>query len=78
VPPGGCKKAARRYGPPRPDVKAILVSGYDAEDAADRFTDQGLAGFIQKPFQPDDLIAKFREVLAWGARPGERYERNPT
>ncbi len=46
------------------DVRVILSSGYDQKEAVGRFTDQGLAGFIQKPYHSDALIAKIREVLA--------------
>ena len=45
-------------------VPVILTSGYTEEDATSRFAIGGLAGFIQKPFEYDKLIDKFREVLA--------------
>jgi response regulator RpfG family c-di-GMP phosphodiesterase len=41
----------------------ILSSGYNEQDATNRFTSEGIAGFIQKPYQPAALIEKMREVL---------------
>ncbi len=37
------------------DVVVILSSGYNQQDATNRFAGKGLAGFIQKPYLPDDL-----------------------
>ena len=45
----------------RPDVKVILCSGYDEQDATRRFTQKGLAGFLQKPYllrQMEEEISK--------------------
>lgn len=39
----------------RPDIKVILTSGYSKDDLTQRFAGQGLAGFLQKPFNLDDL-----------------------
>jgi len=47
----------------RPDVRVILTSGYNEQEATSRFTGKGLAGFIQKPYRYDDLLAKLREIL---------------
>jgi CheY-like chemotaxis protein len=44
----------------RPDVPVILSSGYSEESATERFSGQGLAGFIQKPYQFDTLISRIR------------------
>ncbi len=57
------EQALRRIRCIRPDARVILTSGFTEEAAAERFADMGLAGFIQKPYQPDQLIGKFREVL---------------
>ena len=46
-----------------PGVRVILTSGYSEQDAADRFAGTGLAGFIQKPYRPQDLIEKVRAAL---------------
>ncbi|MBI4794540.1 MAG: response regulator, partial [Deltaproteobacteria bacterium] len=46
----------RRLGP---DVRVVLSSGYDEQDAMEQFIGQGLAGFIQKPY----TVAKLQEVL---------------
>jgi PAS domain S-box-containing protein len=48
----------------RPDVRVILMSGYAEPEVATRFAGQGLAGFVQKPFQLPTLLAKVREALA--------------
>lgn len=47
----------------RPDVKVILSSGYNEEDATSRFAGKGLAGFLQKPYTPEALEEKLQEVL---------------
>ncbi len=46
-----------------PDVTVILCSGYNEQDATQRFTGKGLAGFIQKPYNMAALREKLREVL---------------
>ena len=43
-----------------PDVRVILSSGYSEEAATDAILPVGLAGFIQKPYQFDTMIAKLR------------------
>lgn len=47
-----------------PDVKVIMMSGFNKENTLGRFSDQGLAGFIQKPFRLEDLRSKIKEVLS--------------
>ena len=47
----------------RPDAVVLLCSGYTEKYATARFDTEGLAGFLQKPFRSDALIAKLREVL---------------
>ncbi|MDQ3023079.1 MAG: PAS domain S-box protein [bacterium] len=52
----------------RPNVRALLSSGYSEQEATSKFSDAGLAGFLQKPYLAADLTAKLSEVL--GDRPG--------
>jgi two-component system cell cycle sensor histidine kinase/response regulator CckA len=54
----------------RPDVKVILSSGYNEPETISLFQSKGLAGFIQKPYQPLKLIEKLREVLTQIGRAG--------
>jgi len=44
-------------------VKVILSSGYNEQEATSRFAGQGLAGFIQKPYTPDTLQMKMQQIL---------------
>jgi signal transduction histidine kinase len=53
---------ARRLGEGRPELRVLFMSGY-AGDAAGGLAD---APFLQKPFTPDVLLAKVREVLDGG------------
>jgi len=46
-----------------PAVNVILSSGYNEQDVVNRFAGKGLAGFIQKPYTSNDLIAKVRQAL---------------
>jgi len=48
----------------RGDVRVILASGYNEQDATSRFAGAGLAGFIKKPFTIEELGAVIRATLA--------------
>ncbi len=50
----------------RKDIRVILSSGFNEQDATNRFAGKGLAGFIQKPFQIGKLLEKIREVMNGG------------
>jgi DNA-binding response OmpR family regulator len=50
----------------RPNVRVILSSGYNEEDATDRFAGKGLAGFVQKPYDGRTLLAEITRVLRRG------------
>jgi two-component system, cell cycle sensor histidine kinase and response regulator CckA len=47
----------------RPDVRVLLMSGFNEQDATTRFAGRGLADFIQKPFRPDLLLSKVRRIV---------------
>jgi two-component system, cell cycle sensor histidine kinase and response regulator CckA len=46
-----------------PDIKVILSSGYSINGEARGIMDKGCNGFLQKPFQFEELSSKVREVL---------------
>jgi PAS domain S-box-containing protein len=50
----------------RPDIKVLLSSGYNEQTATNRFAGKGLAGFIQKPYTMQVLLAKVAELLNQG------------
>lgn len=45
------------------DVRVVLSSGYNEQEATRRFAAKGLAGFIQKPYRMSDLASKLAEVF---------------
>ena len=47
----------------RLDIPVILCSGYDEQEATQHFTNEGLAGFLQKPYTLEDLKNKLSSVL---------------
>jgi len=47
----------------KPNLKVILSSGYNEQDATSRFEGNGLAGFIQKPYNMRKLVEKIQEIL---------------
>jgi two-component system cell cycle sensor histidine kinase/response regulator CckA len=49
------------------DVQVILSSGYPAQHIEERFAGQGIAAFVQKPYQLELLAETLRAVL----RPGD-------
>jgi PAS domain S-box-containing protein len=46
-----------------PELKAIFVSGYARDVFAEGNVLDGNSVFIQKPFSPDEIVAKVREML---------------
>jgi len=46
-----------------PGVRVLLSSGYDKEEAMRRFRGAELAGFLQKPYRPDGLLAEVRRHI---------------
>ena len=46
-----------------PGVKVLLASGYSLDDQASEILKQGCSGFIQKPFNLEELSEKVRSVL---------------
>jgi len=47
----------------RPDVPIVLSSGFNEQDTTSRIAGRGLAGFIQKPYRPTELIDRLRQLL---------------
>jgi PAS domain S-box-containing protein len=46
-----------------PDVRAIVASGYDNEDIARKFLEQGFCGYLTKPYRVADLGKVLKAVL---------------
>lgn len=46
-----------------PDVRILLSSGYNEQEAVDRFAGRGLSGFIQKPYTPAELLEHVARIL---------------
>jgi len=56
----GCFQELRRINK---NVKVVLSSGYNEQDATSRFTGKGLAGFVQKPYLPQTLENIMRQLI---------------
>jgi CheY-like chemotaxis protein len=50
-----------------PDAFVLLMSGFNEQEAMGRFVGKGLAGFIQKPFTPEQLREKLRTFFSSAA-----------
>ena len=48
----------------RPDMRVLLMSGFNEQEAIARFTGKGLAGFLQKPFNLPALREKLQQIFA--------------
>ncbi len=48
----------------KPNAKVLLMSGYTESEATRRFKSNGLAGFMQKPYTPEELQEKLQGILA--------------
>lgn len=62
MPRMGGEEAFRGIRHLEPELPVVLMSGHGQEEAMQRLSGMGLAGFIQKPFDPLDLLEKLRDV----------------
>jgi DNA-binding NarL/FixJ family response regulator len=46
-----------------PDIKVLLSSGYSIDGSPKEIMDQGCNGFVQKPFNMNDLSKNLKEIL---------------
>ncbi len=46
-----------------PDARVIISSGYSEQEVAHRFDEQGMSGFVHKPYKIDSLAATLKAVL---------------
>ena len=46
----------------QPEIRVLLMSGFNEQEAVNRFAGKGLSGFLQKPFRPDVLREKLRAI----------------
>ncbi len=56
-----------------PTLPVILASGYSEEMAGERFTEPGVAGFLSKPWEPEQLVQALQAALA-SAPPRKRLQ----
>jgi CheY-like chemotaxis protein len=47
----------------RSDIRILLTSGYSISGEAQKIIDHGCSGFLQKPFQIEQLSRKIRDIL---------------
>jgi signal transduction histidine kinase/CheY-like chemotaxis protein len=45
-----------------PELPVVLMSGYSEEAAGARFAGKGVAGFLEKPFSPDEVARAMRQI----------------
>ena len=54
----------RRVRGIQPRSRVLLISGYSESRIASEFGNEGLSGFLQKPFPPETLVEKVRDLLS--------------
>jgi len=63
MPVMGGEQALARIKELRADVPVILTSGFSEHEAVRRFNGKGLAGFLQKPYRAEGLLAMVKSVV---------------
>jgi DNA-binding response OmpR family regulator len=68
MPGMGGEETLRELRGLRPALRVLAMSGFPEQEASTRLAGQGLDGFVQKPWQAADLVARLRRLL--GGEPG--------
>ncbi|HEX9582172.1 MAG TPA: response regulator [Gemmatimonadales bacterium] len=63
LPGSGGRKLAEELAGPRPAMKVLYMSGYTENAIVHRGVLEAKAAFLHKPFTPQDLAARVRQVL---------------
>jgi two-component system cell cycle sensor histidine kinase/response regulator CckA len=57
------RELGRRLAAEHPDLPVLYISAYATEDVFHRGAPDGAAPFLQKPFAPEALLDKVRELI---------------
>jgi len=57
-----CLKEIRKL-PKTKDIPILMLSGKEEEKVRDLFAFQKISGYIEKPFELDDIVLKVKEIL---------------
>ena len=57
-----CLKEIRRL-PKTKDIPVLMLSGKEEEKVRDLFAFQKISGYIEKPFELDNLVVRIKEIL---------------
>lgn len=57
-----CLKEIRKIAKTK-DIPILVLSGKEEEKVRDLFAFQKISGYIEKPFELDDLVTKIKEIL---------------
>ena len=63
MPRMGGRQLAARLAEARPNLRVLFMSGYGDDGAPERGPEEPLAAFIGKPFSPQELARRVRQVL---------------
>ncbi len=63
MPDMGGGKIFDRIKKVNPDAKVLLISGYSLDNQVAKILNRGCNGFIQKPFDLNELSGKIRKVI---------------
>ncbi len=63
MPGRGGKKCLSDLIAINPQVKVLMTSGYSSSQQIEELTKTGAAGFISKPYRPEDLLFAIRKII---------------
>ncbi|MDE2489956.1 MAG: MEDS domain-containing protein [Elusimicrobia bacterium] len=63
LPQTGGRELAKRAVDLRPKMKVLFMSGCADDAAVGRISSEGAGAFLEKPFSPDALLSKVRQIL---------------